>query len=101
MALDATARRRWVATLALAAALGMLIAGQTLLRGSLRGRGFIVFWLACFGFTFLAMLVAIWDAREIRRRTRRDQRSLLETTVHKIIDDAEAKAKKPDKKRQN
>ena len=99
MALDATARRRWVATLALAAAIGLLIAGQTVLRHSLQGRAFVLFWLACFGFTFLAMLVALWDAREVRRQTRLEQRDLLETTVHKIINDAETKAKEPGKKR--
>lgn len=100
MGLDATARRRWAATLALAAAIIMLVTGQTVFRQDLQGRAFVVFWLSCFGFTFLAMLLAIWDARAVRQRTRSEQRQLLEGTVQDILKDAKDKSKQAKKRNQ-
>ena len=88
MAWDATARRRWFGAAFLFAALAMLIGGETLLKGKLGNVAFIVFWLICFGFTGLALLVAFLDARALRSRIREDQRELLQTTLHKIESEA-------------
>lgn len=98
MGWDGTVRRRWLGALALLAALGMLLAGETVLRNRLQGAAFLIFWLACFGFTFLAMLVAMWDARIVRLRTQRAQRELLQATVHKIIEEAQTKPESSGKK---
>ena len=84
MALDATARRRWFGAVVLVAALAMLICGETVLKEKLGNLTFICYWLLCFGFTCLAMLVALLDARAVRRRTNREQRDLLEATLKEI-----------------
>lgn len=84
MGLDATARRRAFGVLMLLAALAMLIVGQTVLKNSLQGFGFIVYWLLCFVFTGLAVLVALLDARAVQRRSRREARELVENTLGEI-----------------
>ena len=43
MALNATTRRRWVGVVALLAALGMLVAGQTVLEGRLQGGAYLLY----------------------------------------------------------
>jgi membrane protein implicated in regulation of membrane protease activity len=94
MRLDAMTRRRWVGGLALAAALGLLVTGQTILRGRLDGLGFIIYWLACFGFTALAVMMALLDARALRGQSRQEQRDLLEHTLEDIKKEARMRAKK-------
>ena len=84
MALDATARRRWFGAVVLLAALLMLICGETVLKGRLGGVVFIAYWLACVGFTVLAIVVALLDARALQRRTRRQQQDLFEATLKEI-----------------
>lgn len=97
MALDGTARRRWVGVAALSAALGMLVGGQTVLQSRLEGAAYILYWLLCFGFTFLAMLIALWDVRSLRTRSRREERELLHSTLEKIVDEAKAREGKDGK----
>ncbi len=91
MALDATTRRRWVGGVALLAALGMLVGGQTVLTGRLEGVSYLLYWLVCFGLTFFAILVALWDARALRQRSRREHRDLLHNTLGEIITEAKAR----------
>jgi len=57
---------------------GMLIWGQTILKPYLEGLWFVIYWLACMGFTALAMLTALLDIWAVRRRTRAQQRELLQ-----------------------
>ena len=97
MALDAIARRRWLGVLALLAALVMLVGGQTVLAGRLEGVIFLAYWLVCFGFTLLAIVIALWDARTLRRQSRQDARALLHSTLNEIITDAKAKPRAPGK----
>lgn len=97
MALDATARRRWFGVIALAAALAMLIGGQTVLKEKLKNLTFVCYWMVCFGFTCLAILVALWDARALRRRTSREQRDLFEATLKEI--EVKARTKPPPRDR--
>jgi len=80
MADAADARRRWFGLFFLTLAAGMLIWGQTILRPWLKGWGFILYWVACFVLTALAILTAILDMRATRRRTRAEQHELLERT---------------------
>jgi membrane protein implicated in regulation of membrane protease activity len=82
--MSAMGRRRWLGVLVLTAALAMLIAGETVLRGRLRDLSFLAYWLVCFALTGLAILVALLDARALRRKTRRETRELLQSTLDKI-----------------
>jgi membrane protein implicated in regulation of membrane protease activity len=93
MGLDATARRRWFGAIVLTAALLMLIAGETVLQGRLKELGFLLYWALCFGFTCLSIIVAFLDVRALGRRTRQEQRDLLESTLKKIQRDARDKRK--------
>ncbi|HZR18264.1 MAG TPA: hypothetical protein VFE51_13310 [Verrucomicrobiae bacterium] len=95
MGLDATARRRVIGALFLIAALGMLVVGQTLLKNHLRDLGFLVYWLLCFVFTGLAILVAFLDARALQYRTRREARELIEKTLGQIEKDARKSPPRP------
>ena len=65
-------------------AAGMLIWGQTILKPHLEGFIFMVYWLACFIFTFLAIITALLDVRATRKRTEAEQRELLERTMNEI-----------------
>jgi hypothetical protein len=84
MSLNPKARRRCLGIVFLGGAVLMLIAGQTVLRDRLRDLAFLVYWLACFGLTGLAVAVALLDARENRRRLREERRDLLQTTLKDI-----------------
>jgi len=99
MGLSATARRRWLGVLMLASAVGMLIAGETLLQGRLTNVGFLVYWLVCLLFTGSAIFIAFLDARATSRQTREEARELLENTLKKI--ETDAKAKPPGSGRKN
>ena len=68
----ADARRRWFGLLFLTLAGGLLIWGVTLLEPHLRGWAFVVYWLACLGFTVAAMVVAWLDWHAVRDPRRRD-----------------------------
>ena len=92
-------RRRWLGVFFLLAALAMLLAGQTVLRGRLSNLGFVLYWLVCFGFTLLAMVVAWMDALAIRRDSRVEQRAFVEETLREIArkrNAAAGTATKPD-----
>jgi membrane protein implicated in regulation of membrane protease activity len=95
MGLDATARRRWFGALSILAALVMLIGGETVLKERLSAFSFLVYWLICFGFTSLAFLAAFLDVRALSRRTRQEQRELLDSTLRTI--EKEAKTKSPNR----
>ena len=88
MALDATARRRWLGGGALAGALAMLICGETILQGRLRPFDFVIYWLLCFVLTGVAMIVAFRDLRDLQQRTRQQQRDLLQNTLREIETEA-------------
>ena len=92
MALDATARRRWFGAIVLSAALLMLVCGETILRGQLTRLPFLIYWLVCFVLTGLAAITALRDLRELSKRTREQQKDLLESTLKEI--EREARSKK-------
>jgi hypothetical protein len=90
--MDATGRRRWCGGLALFGALAMLILGESVLKGRLKDLGFVSYWLLCFGFVGTAIVMAALDLQAIRKRTRDEQKMLMETTLSKI--DREARKKR-------
>ena len=98
MALDATARRRWFGALVLLAALGMLVGGETILKGKLVNLGFIFYWLVCFLLTGLAIAIACMDARALARRTHQEQHDLFEKTLKQIEAEAKARPRRPERK---
>ena len=69
----------------------MLVLGQTVLQGRLSDMGFVVYWLACFALTFLAILTAFLDLQALKSRTRQEQRNLFTSTLKDI--EAEARNK--------
>ena len=91
MALDATARRRWFGGIVLSAAVLMLVCGQTILQGELSRTSFLIYWLVCFILTGLAAITALRDMQELSRRTRQQQKDLLETTLKEIEQEARSK----------
>jgi membrane protein implicated in regulation of membrane protease activity len=91
MAKNPDFRRRCVGAVFLIIALVMLIVGETALRDKLSAIGFLVYWLACFCFTILAILVAVADLAVTRRRTRKEARDLLQGTIEEIIESKKAR----------
>ena len=82
MSIPADARRRWFGMFFLLLAFGMLVWGQTVLKPRLgQGIAFVLYWLACFAFTGLAILTALLDFWIVRRRSRVAQRELLRKTI--------------------
>ena len=70
----------------------MLVLGETLLRSSLGKVPFILYWMACMVFTFLAIVFAFLDVAGVQRQAREQQRELLEKTIREIARQKEAKA---------
>jgi len=77
-------RRRWFGAFCLLAAIGMLVAGETVLKWHLTALGFVAYWLGCFVVTLLAVYAALLDARVVRQETQAEQRALFESTLQKI-----------------
>ena len=99
MALNADARRRWFGALVLLSAVGMLVGGETLLKGKLRGLGLMFYWLVCVVFTCLAIVIAFLDARALRRQTHQEQHDLFEATLKQIETEAKARRGRRDRRR--
>jgi len=93
MGLGATARRRWFGAIVLAVALLMLIFGQTVLEGRIKGVVFVAYWLICFIFLGLTFVVAFRDVRAIQNEVRSEQRTLLESTLKDIESEARSRQK--------
>ena len=74
----------------------MLIWGQTILKPYLVGIGFVLYWLACMAFTGLALLTALLDIWAVRRRTREQQRDLLQRIFNEVESNEENKTNKPE-----
>jgi hypothetical protein len=70
----------------------MLVLGETVLRQSLGKVPFLLYWMACFVFTGMAILFAFLDVAGVQRQAREQQRELLEKTIREIARQKEAKA---------
>ena len=89
--------RRVLGVFFLLAALVMLVIGETAMNDHLRSHPweFVVFWLGCFAFVGLALLLALLDMAAVRRRVRREERELVESTLRQITQARESKSGKP------
>ncbi|MEW6306416.1 MAG: hypothetical protein AB1705_23365 [Verrucomicrobiota bacterium] len=85
----ADARRRWWGAFCLLMAAGMLVWGESILKPHLKGLLFLVYWLGCFGFVLLAILIALFDLWVISVRRRIDGREVAKRSLE------EAKHAKP------
>jgi hypothetical protein len=90
---SSTSIRRTIGGLALFAALALLVAGETALKGRLQNLAFIFYWLTCMALTAIAIGAAFLDVRALQRRTRREQEDLLEATFKEIARRDPAKKK--------
>jgi len=95
MATRADIRRRWIGAALLAVALAMLIAGETVLRERMSAVTLVVFWVTCFAFTLLALLIAVIDLAILRRRMRAEHRALFQETLDEIARQKQVKSRKP------
>ncbi len=86
-------RRRWFGALCLLAAIGLLIAGETVFQGRLSPAGFVLYWAACFVLTALAAIAAVREAARIRHEQRDEQRALLESTLREIERESQSRQK--------
>ena len=66
------------------AAIVMLVADDTFLKGRLNGFAALAYWLGCFGLTIIAIIVAFVDLRAVRMETQKEHRALFESTLQKI-----------------
>jgi hypothetical protein len=94
MGLDATARRRWFGGIVLAIAILMLVLGETALKGKMGDVAFLGYWLICFVFVCLAIVVAFRDVKAVQHELRSEQRTLLESTLKDIESEARDKEKR-------
>ena len=87
--------RRVLGAIFLLASLVMLILGETRLNERLQSHPleFLIFWLTCFVFVGLALLTALLDMGAVRRRVQRDERELVERTLHEIAEAEDLKAR--------
>jgi hypothetical protein len=95
MKLKPEQRRRWAGAIVLGAALLMLIAGETLLKGSLGPLLMLAYWLVCFVMAAVAMILAVIDASAVARRTIEERRELAAHTIKEIEQKLQDKMGKP------
>lgn len=93
MSLNAKARRRWFGALCLLAAVGLLVAGETVLKGRLSPVGFLIYWISCFFVTALSATAALLDAARVRAESRDEQRALFEETLRRIESEKRARTR--------
>ncbi len=97
MSADSKSRRRKIGTVAIAIAILMLIAGETVLKSRLSGVPMICYWLGCLVFTVIAAGAAVIDAARVGIEGRDAQKSLIEETL-KEIENKKRSDKEPQKK---
>jgi hypothetical protein len=87
-------RRRWFGSFFLILAGGMLFWGFTFLNGPLTRNPFLFlfYWFVCFVFAALALCVAMYDMRIIRRRTQEEQRRIFEKAFNDVSEGAPEKS---------
>lgn len=82
--------RRTLGLVFLGLAVILLVGGLTVLAPQLEGMRFILYWLACYFLTSLALLVAFFDAWLVRARARRDEDQLVRQTFADVDPSAPA-----------
>ena len=90
-----TLRRRWFGGTTLAIAAGMLVMGESLLKGRLTDLNFMLYWLICFTLTLIAIVIAFLDLHFVQRETRREHHELLRNAINEIEHEARVRGTKP------
>lgn len=88
MRLRVALSRRWAGGVALATAIGMIVAGEMVLNRMLGPATLAIYYAVCFLLTTFAILVAFVDARQTALRSAKEQRDLFDTTLRKIEEEA-------------
>jgi len=88
--------RRWSGGVYLATAIGMLIAGLTVLQDRLSGLAFAIYWLICMLLTFLSLMIALLDVRAVRRQSRQQQNDLMRQMISNVERARHELLKKPE-----
>ena len=65
----------------------MVLAGLSILKSSLAGLAYLVYWTICIGFLFLALIFAFSDLQQVRHRSREEQRQLIESAMDGLPND--------------
>lgn len=77
-------RRRWWGSFFLGGAASLLICGQTILKPYLEDVGYLLYWLACITFTWLAIFTAMLDFLAVRRQSRQERNELVQRALERI-----------------
>ena len=85
ISIEGVVKRRALGVLFLVLALGMLVAGETVLQDKLSSSLFVLYWLACFVFTMLAMIVALRDLRALQSKARKEAHYKSQPTMAKAL----------------
>lgn len=88
-------RRRWWGSFFLGGAASLLICGQTVLKPYLEDVGYLLYWLACIAFTWLAIFTALLDFLAVRRQSRQERKELLQRALEEINTDRSAQTCQP------
>ena len=94
MELDGNGRRRLLGGTSLLMAILLLVAGETIFKAQLTGVVGGLYWLVCFIFTLVAIFTAFLDVRALQRRTRAEQKDLVQSTLDKIQAEAKNRRRK-------
>jgi hypothetical protein len=95
MGFGGVVRRRLFGLVVLGTAVLLLVLGLTVLRTSLQGVYYLLYWLVCMALTAVAVGVALADARATRTELRKLNRELIEQTVKEIQEEAKARNQRP------
>jgi len=88
--------RRRFGGVCLALAIGMLLAGETVLKTKLTGGWLLCYWLGCFVLTALAAGAALIDAARVSQESRAERRALIENTLQEIEREKNSRPKSKD-----
>ena len=77
MANSTDSLRRWVALFCLTVSFGMLVWGETLLKGYLEGPLYFIFWTLFFAFAASTVFIGVLDVWIVKRRSKVARRELL------------------------
>jgi hypothetical protein len=89
-------RRRWIGVTVLGTAVLMLVAGETVLKGSLGPVAMLAYWLGFFALPAIQFTLAIAHAGAVARRTTEARRDLVSRTVKEIEQHLKDRDSKPE-----